>query len=50
MFENKHSAEVHERVHDFRTWCMTNICVGGEWSSDMVSESILEHWDMKRKI
>ena len=42
--EDKAKAEAHEAEVQFRRWCGTNICVGGEWSSQMVATRILEDW------
>lgn len=37
-------AEAHERATLFQRWCNENICRGGEWSADMVSQAILDSW------
>lgn len=37
-------AGTHQNELDFKAWCSDNICVGGEWSADMVARAILDNW------
>lgn len=39
----------HQHKVDFFTWCEKNICVGGEWSADMVAAEIMAHWNVSAK-
>lgn len=39
----------HQEKIYFREWCRNNICVGGEWSSDMVSDAILNNWKVEER-
>lgn len=48
VFETESAALFHERVELFHTWCRENICVGGEWSSDMVAAAILREWAVSK--
>ena len=34
----------HQEAVYFTEWCMKNICVGGEWTSEQVANAILEEW------
>jgi hypothetical protein len=43
------AASVYEAELQFKAWCRLNICVGGEWSSDMVSKAILEYWTVNMR-
>jgi hypothetical protein len=50
FFKNESKeTEAYERVLEFRRWCSDNICRGGEWSSHMVAQAILEHWQVTPK-
>lgn len=48
LFALKGDAEKYEGDYQFRKWCNENICVGGEWTSQMVAHAILEHWKVAR--
>ncbi len=43
------AAEAHQKALDFKAWCAENICVGGEWSAEMVAKEVLEHWLVEPK-
>lgn len=49
IFSCRGHAKEHEEKLEFKQWCEDNICIGGEWNSDMVVSAILEFWDVKRK-
>jgi hypothetical protein len=42
-------ALVAERRLDFIRWCNKNICLGGEWTAEMVAIAVLENWEVKAK-
>ena len=48
--DDKSNAEAYQQYLDFRRWCSDNICRGGEWSSQMVAQAILEHWHVTPKV
>ena len=37
----------YQEALEFRQWCEKNICVGGEWSAQMVATEILRYWNVK---
>jgi len=43
-FDTADEAGDHQEEIDFDGWCQENICVGGEWSAQMVSRAILGTW------
>lgn len=42
-------AETHQYILNFREWRQNNICIGGEWDSEMVANKILEDWRVTRR-
>lgn len=43
-------AQAHEGNWAFKHWCEGHICVGGEWSAQMVAGTILESWHVVKKV
>lgn len=42
--DDKTEAETYELILEFRRWCSENVCIGGDWSSQMIASRILEDW------
>jgi hypothetical protein len=48
-FHDHSKARSHQARQRFHEWCQKNICVGGEWSSEMVANAILEEWIVTKR-
>jgi len=47
---DEQNANYWQQQLDFKTWCDDNICRGGEWSSCMVAEAILDGWNVTPRV
>ena len=47
FFTDYGAALQYQKRLDFFAWCAQKICVGGEWSSQMVAQEIWANWKVE---